>query len=499
MLDNYFIGIILMLMRMREGIKQALLILLIFPVLGFSSIGKFQQQIAKSIESLLSDPQLSSINSGIAIYSLTEQEMLYEKNSHKLFVPASNMKLVTTSAGLHYLGKDFKFKTEFYHTGEIVNRRLEGDLIVKGYGDPGIAERFGQTSVGILEQWVDSLDRKGIRYILGNLTADASYFDTTAWGPGWSWDDLSYWYGAEVSALNLNDNCVDLEIRPAEKTGEPAEIIFLPNSDYLEVRNLATTGPEKSEFTFDYYRPSHSNRVTFFGNCPVGENNKWTDYVSVHDPPRFCLHVFREVLGRKGIKAEIADTLTIDSNPSLLFTWYSHPLSEIAAVVNKRSQNLYAECVMKALGKKIKGEGSFEAGAEALGEYLKMAGVAENQLKIHDGSGLSPLNLLSPAAIIQLLRFVHSQPYFKTFYESLAIPSEDKSMVSRMKEVKGKEKMRLKTGFISNVTCLSGYVTDKSGQMYAISLMFNNFTVPKESLWDIQDKICELIANYSEN
>ena len=486
-------------MSKPEGIKLNFLALWLPTVLAFASNENFQAQVGTKIDSLLALPEMASANVGVAVYSLSAQEFLYERNSRKLFVPASNMKLVTTAAGLHYLREDFRFKTEFYCTGRIREGRLEGDLIIKGGGDPTISNRFGGTVTGILEEWADSLKAYGIKSVKGKIVADDSYFDTLAWGPGWSWDDLSYWYGAEVSALNFNDNCLNLYFKPGEEVGEAIQIRFEPETDYIRWQNLASTGPAGSDNTVDFFRPVLENQIVFFGSQPLNLRDWVEEYVTVHKPSQFCTYVFQEVLKENGITVKQEKIKIGQSSSTLLFTWHSHPLSEITSVINKRSQNLYAECLSKTLGKEKIGEGSFAAGAKALREYLGQAGIPEDQFRIFDGSGLSYMNLLSPYAIARLLSYVYSQTYFDSFLESLAIPGQDKSVISRMNGVPAKEKMRLKTGFINNAVCLSGYLTARNGELYIVSLLFNNYSAGKQRLWEIQDKICELIANYFEN
>ncbi len=493
--DKHILGF----MAKREGMIAGFIAVLIWVSPAVSASPKFQQEVAQKIDSLLNLNELASANCGVAIYSLKTGEYSYEKNSRRLFVPASNVKLTTTAAGLHYLGGNFRFKTEFYYTGQIRDGKLEGDLIIKGNGDPTISNRFGGTVTRVLEEWADSLKAYGINSIKGKITADISYFDTVALGPGWSWDDLSYWYAAEVSALNFNDNCVNLYFKPAPQIGYPVQIRFEPQTKYISWKNLTATSASTTDNTIDFYRLPQTNQVTFFGSIPITQNSWMEEYVTVNQPAEYCLFVFNEVLEQEGIEVKNDRVKADPYSRKLLFCWESHPLSEIVAVINKRSQNLYAECLFKTLGQEIKKEGSFRAGATVLEEFLAMAGIPSDQFQIFDGSGLSYLNLLSPYAITRLLAFISTQPYFQSFYESLAVPGQDRSLNNRMKGVLDKEKMRLKTGLIGNSICLSGYITDRDGRLYAVSSMFNNFKVNKQRVWEIQDELFALMANYSEN
>jgi D-alanyl-D-alanine carboxypeptidase/D-alanyl-D-alanine-endopeptidase (penicillin-binding protein 4) len=485
-------------MAKREGMIAGFIAVLIYASPAVLASPRFQPEVARKIDSLLNLSELTSANCGVAIYSLKSGAYLYERNSRKLFMPASNVKLVTTAAGLHYLGESFRFKTVFYHTGQIRDGKLEGDLIIKGYGDPTISNRFGGTVTGVLEEWADSIRAYGINSIKGNITADVSYFDTVALGPGWSWDDLSYWYAAEVSALNFNDNCVNLYFKPASQIGDPVQIRFEPQTGYINWKNYTSTNTTVN--SIDYFRNPQTNQILFLGSIPITDTNWMADqYVSVHQPANFCQFVFKEVLETKEIKVKNDKVKADPYSRRLLFRWESHSLSEIVAVINKRSQNLYAECLLKTLGQEVKKEGSFRGGAVVLEEFLAMAGIPADQFRIFDGSGLSYLNLLSPYAITRLLSFVSTQPYFESFYQSLAVPGQDRSLNNRMKGVIDKDKMRLKTGLIGNSICLSGYVTDQKGNLYVVSSMFNNFKVSKQRIWEIQDAIFESIANHAEN
>src|SRR5574341_228615 len=232
-------------MRARKLILPILIVFNFFisPCTGDET--RFQAQVSDRIDSLISLPEFSSVNFGIAIYSLDDKKMLYEKNSQRLFVPASNLKLVTSACALSKLGPDFQFKTEIYSTGELADGTLKGNLILKGCADPTISGRFKDKQVTkVLEEWADSLKRYRIEEIEGDIYADESYFDSVRWGPGWSWDDLSYWYAAEISALSFNDNCVDLYFKANKVIGAPVQLLINPNTKYIKIYNNSFTRSE---------------------------------------------------------------------------------------------------------------------------------------------------------------------------------------------------------------------------------------------------------------
>lgn len=485
------------------SLNKNFITLLLAWLLSFSSISaqetEFRQKVSSKIDSLLALPDYSNTKVGIAIYALDDKNMLYENNSQRLFVPASNMKLVTSACALSKLGPDFQFRTEIFSTGGIENGTLKGNLILKGFGDPTISGRFKDKQVTkVLEEWTDSLKRHRIEEIEGDIYADESYFDTIRWGPGWSWDDLSYWYAAEISALSFNDNCLDLYFKAAKTVGAPVQLVINPKTNYIKIYNNSLTSPPGTEKTIDYFRPPFGNTVTIFGNIPVDDSVILPDYVSVHDPAAYTVFVFKEVLGKAKLKVHKNKKYQKNRNSSrnLVFRYYSPPLTEIVKVINKRSQNFFADCVLKTLGKEIKDQGSFVGGVSVLLDFLQEIGIPENQYKIYDGSGLSYMNLLTPNCLIKLLEYMYQSPYFNNFYESMAIPGIDKGVEQRMNGLDLTDKMRAKTGFITNAICFSGYIKDKSNKLYAFSIMVNNYTSDKTKIWDLQDKICQLLLNY---
>jgi len=484
-------------------LNKIFITLFLASLLSFCSISaeetEFKQKVSSKIDSLLALPDYTNTNVGIAIYSMEEKRMLYEKNGQRLFVPASNMKLVTSACALTKLGPDFQFRTEIFSTGDIENGTLKGNLILKGFGDPTISGRFKDKQVTkVLEEWADSLQRHRIEEIAGDIYADESYFDTVRWGPGWSWDDLSYWYAAEISALSFNDNCVDLYFKANKIVDAPVQLIINPQTKYIRIYNNSLTSPPGTEKTIDYFRPPFGNTVTIFGNISVNDTSILPDYVSVHDPASYTVFAFKEILSQTKLKIYKNKKYqkSRSSAPNLVFRYYSPALPEIVKVINKRSQNFFADCVLKTLGKEIKGEGSFVGGVSVLLDFLKEIGIPENQYKIYDGSGLSYMNLLTPDCLVKLLEYMYQSSQFNNFYESMAIPGIDKGVEQRMKGSDLTDKMRVKTGFITNAICFSGYIKDKSNKLYAFSIMVNNYTSDKTKIWELEDKICQLILDY---
>ena len=457
------------------------------------------------LDSLLNDEVVEGAFVGIAIKDAAADSMVYAYNADLRFTTASNLKLFTSAAAIEILDPAYKFATQFYINGQITNKGvLEGDLIIAGGGDPLISGRFRKSLTEVLELWADSILAKGITKIDGNLAIDNSFFENDVLGPGWSHDDLTYWYACPISALSFNDNCVDLHVYPSDQIGNPCRIVLSPETDYIDTINNTTTLPAGSENTFDFYRYTGTNKVEYFGGVALDDDNGVVDYVTVDSPHIYCAEVFEDILNKRGIiiNGEIIN-IENENRPSKynksvkLFDWYSDSLGVVISVINKNSQNLFAELTLKTLGAEICGEGSFEASAKLIEDWLESIGITKDDVHYYDGSGLSYMNLAKPSAIIRLLQYMHDSPNFETYYESLAIPGVDRSVRDRMTDHPLADNMRTKTGYIANTRTFSGYLTTRNGLLMAFSLMVNNYSARVSEIDEWLDEVCScVIDNY---
>lgn len=464
--------------------------------------------LGTTVDSLLADTTLDNALFGIAIYDITNDSMLYSLNADKLFSPASNMKLFTSAAALELLGPDYRFKTRFLTNGEIDEKgRLDGDLIIVGGGDPLVSGRFRDSVTEVLELWADSLKSLGVKGIKGNITIDNSFFSGPEFGAGWSWDDMTYWYACPISALSFNDNCVDLKFLPGQKAGDPAIIEIDPVSDYISITNNAVTLPPDSGFTLDYYRIPYTNNVTFFGGISISDSTGEIDYVSVHRPEIYTACILTDILNERDIRFD-GDILPLDDMKEErrseyareklkpLFQWDSDSLGVVISVINKNSQNFFAEQTLKTIGREIGGEGSFRKGIELAEAYFDSIGISSKDIEMYDGSGLSYINLVKPFAIVKLLKAMRKSPNFETYYESLAIPGQDRSVRKRLEGVEYKERVRSKTGHIANTSTFSGYIDcPHSGHLIAFSLMANNYSCDIDYVISWHDSVVSLLLS----
>jgi D-alanyl-D-alanine carboxypeptidase/D-alanyl-D-alanine-endopeptidase (penicillin-binding protein 4) len=429
---------------------------------------------------------------GVKIASLESGKTLFEENAGKLFKPASNAKLYTAALALDRLGPDYRIKTSLYAAARPDKAGLlRGDLMVYGRGDPSMAERFNNGSyAGILQPLVDALAGAGVKRIKGDLVGDESFFRGPPFGTQWTWDDLQQYYGAEASALTLQDNVVDLVLKPGARIGAPCGIITFPATSYLSFSNRSITMEPGVQPGISLYRPVGENTVYVSGWLPLNGSNA-VDAVSIHRPALWFVTLFKEALARRGIvvegKLRSMDWLDRQIAPldfkrmAELASVPSRPLSEILAKMMKPSQNLYAHLLLLQVGARNQrpNAGSLETtedlGLAELKRFLGDAGVREGDVLLEEGSGLSRGALVTPNATIELLRFMHRHRWAATFKESLPEAGVDGTLRNRMKGTAAFRNVRAKTGTLRYVNTLSGYVTTAAGEPLVFCLMLNNY------------------------
>lgn len=453
------------------------------------------EELRNEFDQLFDDPDFFNAQWGVCVQSLETGEFLYRRNENKLLMPASNLKLITTASGLQILGRDYRFKTEIGYNGKIEGTALKGDLIIKGYGDPAISGRYTKDDViKYFNDWADSILNLGIEEITGNIIGDDNAFDDIGLGNGWSWDYESYWYSAPSGALSLNDNCVDLLVSPARR-GDKADIKVIPDNKYTVIVNRVITVPFDSAAGIEIYRERGTNVITVSGR--IRESSKPVKlYVTVNNPTQYFVVVLKDVLRAKGINVkgfaiDIDDQQTeSETNFKILFTHFSPALTEIIKVINKNSQNFFAEQLLKVMAYEKTGTGSSTGGIRQIKQISPRMGINSDNFIMADGSGLSRLNLVSAQQFVSLLRFMYQSNYYDDFNNSLPVAGKDGTLADRMRKSAAFEKIRAKTGYIGGVRSLSGYAVTADGETVAFSMIVNNFTVPLVLAENLQDMIC---------
>ncbi|MEW9671490.1 D-alanyl-D-alanine carboxypeptidase/D-alanyl-D-alanine-endopeptidase [Ammoniphilus sp. 3BR4] len=446
-------------------------------------------QLERLVNGLEQKESSKGIRAGIAVYNLTSEKYLYTYQHEMPFVPASNMKVWVSAAALDQLGGNYRFKTEMYVDGRIdKNGVLKGDVVLKGYGDPSL-------TVEDLQKLVDHLSEKGVKSIQGNLVMDETYFDTKRLGSGWMWDDEPYDYSAQISALALNRNVVDLKIVPDQPVGQPPTVRMSPKNDYVTIQNnVEVIQGAAQQFTVD--RPIAQNTLILKGTMG-NQAAVYGEARTVEDPALFAGNVLRHQLLDKGIgldpQTEVVKGKANPKESERVGTHYSRPLAELTVVLNKESDNLYAEMFLKALGVEKGGGGSTQAGLEVVAAVMKKAGAAMD-FRQADGSGLSRYNLISAEQMVKLLAYASKQDYARFLKESFPIAGVDGTLETRLKGTAAEGKVYAKTGSMNGVSCLSGYMTASNGDELIFSILLNGILKSEEGR-DFQDEVLKALAS----
>jgi D-alanyl-D-alanine carboxypeptidase/D-alanyl-D-alanine-endopeptidase (penicillin-binding protein 4) len=446
-------------------------------------------RIEQAITSLSQNANSAGIRTGIAVYDLSTGEWIYQHDADKAFVPASNLKLYVTAAALDAFGPSYRFKTEIHTTGHITPKGvLQGNVILKGYGDPSLSEKD-------MRQIVTELKGKGITAVHGKLIIDESFFDNNRLGTGWMWDDEPYGYSAQISALAVHKNMITATLTPDKAIGQAPSLTLEPSNHYVTVKNNVTIVAGNDD-NIQIERPRSTNTVILSGT--LGKDAApYQDDVTMEEPALFAGEIFKQTLTAEGISISdtaIEKTQVTSSVP--IVTHYSQPLEAIITELNKESDNFYAEMLLKTLGATVKNKGSFDAGAGVIADFMTRAGVGTEYRQV-DGSGLSRLDLISPHQVAQLLAYVEKQEYKDSFEKSLPIAGKDGTLKNRMKQTPAENNVHAKTGSMSGVHTLSGYVTAKNGDKLAFSIFLNGVRTSKPAT-QFEDTIAVLLSQYPD-
>jgi len=464
--------------------------------------------LRENLDEVFDDPAFEHAIWGVQVESVDRGELVYARNNNKFLIPASNLKLLVGAATLEILGPDFQFETRVLASGPVENGVLKGSLIVQGGGDPSIGGRFHDNDrLYTFRQWAAELRRNGIQRIEGNIIGDDDLFEDMPYGKGWQWDDLPYWYAAQVSSLSFNDNCIDLLIEPGRRVGAPAIIKVSPKTDYVNVLNKTVTvknRPRRSgELDELVFRPSPDGRTITIEGPVLSTRKRFEDWAAVSNPTLYTVTVLREVLVQAGIEVagEALDIDEMDEPPgkdslNVLIIEKSPPLAKLLRVLLNNSQNLYGEMFLRYLGAKHSGRGTAQAGAEAVAEQMKRLGVPDGEYLVADGSGLSRENLVTPRAVCALLKGMLKSPHYETFKKALPVAGERGSLSGRMKKPPAAGAVRAKTGSVKGVRALSGYIHSQDRELFVFSFLVNNFQNVGTSPNKLQDRACGLIAGF---
>jgi D-alanyl-D-alanine carboxypeptidase/D-alanyl-D-alanine-endopeptidase (penicillin-binding protein 4) len=454
---------------------------------------------------------MAHANWGVVVRSLSTGELLYDRNSGKLMVPASNMKIVTLAAAARVIGWDTRFVTTLETAAPVEGDTLRGDLYVRGGGDPTINTRNGR-GAAVFADWAAALRAAGIHRIDGRIIGDDNLFDDEGVGAGWAWDYLEAAYAAPVGALQYNENVAALTVLPGRAPGDPA-VVSLAAGSGLTLDNKAVTALAGTPETIRLRRRLDAAVLEVGGAVPLPPAEPLPAQsvrtavrnVAVVNPTAYFVQSLKDAFIAAGI-AVTGDAIDIDDLPAgtpppatrVLARGESQPLRDIAAVMMKVSQNLYAETLFKAAGRAAKGAGTAEAGRAAVLEALRDWKLDESALVMFDGSGLSRYDYVSANLIAGLLERLDSDPQHRdAFTATLAIAGREGTVANRMKRTRAEGNARVKTGSISNMRSLSGYVATRDGEPLVFAILANDFTIPAATVNWITDLAVEIMANFT--
>ena len=468
------------------------------------------------VDSLIGAPEFANAHWGVLIVDPARGDTLYSHNADKLFMPASNMKLVTGSVALAQLGPDYRFRTLFSAAGTIRDSVLHGDLLITGYGDPTLSDRMRTDGMLPLLGIADSLAARGIKRITGRIREVGDAFPDANYGFGWGWDDFRYSYSAGVDELIFNEGFATVTVLGGGRAGEPVRVSTKPDTSTPPVRVIArsvdSSGGAKSdiEVQWDSVGPGLVVSGTIVAGDSVSENVAHRDAAAAYiaalttairsrgialGPVAVARRAATKARTSRGSGGDsVAAAAHPDSSGDSLFVIVSPPLREILPAFEKPSQNQIGEILLKTLGRERRGNGTADSGAAVVAAQLTAWGIPPEGYAIADGSGLSRHNYLSPRTIIRILDGIRRDTSFTVFYDALPIAGVDGTINTRMRGTPAEGNVRAKTGYIDKARSLSGYVTAADGSMLYFSLLCNNYTVPTSAVNRVQDRIAARLA-----
>jgi len=452
------------------------------------------QPLPAKLDRLLENDFFQRATAGIAVYDLTDQKIVYAHNERRLCRPASNMKLLTSAAALSTLTPEYSFKTGLHYTGAIDETgRLLGDVYLVGGFDPELKSAD-------LDSLILLMKKAGITGVEGNLYVDVSMGDSVFWGKAWSWDDDMEAFQPYLTPMPINKGVVKLKVIPASPSRAPI-IKTEPESSFIRVVNRATTVMKNAEPTNKSLRFSREsegdhNRIVVSGVIQASAKSYETQ-ISLKNPNGYVQTLFGEKLLEQFPESNVrAGGMSRVPEDAKILGFATHTIAEVITQLNKESDNLNAEMLLYALGNQQSDEpSSTEKGIVAVQQLIAQTGLEPDMYSIVDGSGLSNQNSLTPELLVDVLKYMHQSPYFDLFRNSLPIAGVDGTLANRMKKSAAYRNVTAKTGSLTGVCALSGYVTARNGHLLAFSIMIQNF-VEKTSFVAANyiDRICEALA-----
>lgn len=450
------------------------------------------------INKVMADPRVQDARSGAIVQDGRDGRRLYSRNPDRTSIPASNAKIATAVTAMHVLGPDYRFKTEVIRRNRVTGGTLHGDLYLKGYGDPTLH----QSDLRVLAEKVRAA---GIRTVTGDVVVDSSFFDNNHYNPGWSKSYADAYYAAPVYGLTLapdaddNAGTVQLNYEFGSARGKRAKISFTPAgvTSYLKVSNEATTVRRGAATTLSVSRAYGSSTIKLRGT--IARGTRGHILITVARPDLMAGTDFRHELRLAGVKVKghlKAETIPAHHH-TVVARDTSITLSKLLVPFLKLSNNSHAEAITKAMGALNGHPGSWSGGLQYTKDYLRRLGVPSNQFRLQDGSGLNRSDRLTPRAVSRVLFRVQHTPWFTAFHAALPVAGNPErliggSLADRMRGTRAANNARAKTGSLTGVSALSGYVRGRNGRLYVFSMMTEYSGASPEP---VEDEFVETLAN----
>jgi D-alanyl-D-alanine carboxypeptidase/D-alanyl-D-alanine-endopeptidase (penicillin-binding protein 4) len=452
------------------------------------SAKKAAARFAERAEALLGTAPAGKGEWGLVIVDAEGGETLYQQNADRYFVPASNMKLFTTALALAKLGPDYRFHTTLETSGAISSAGvLTGNVVLVGRGDPNLSNRrfpfelkeeFDGPPEKALAELADKLAAKGVKEISGDVIGDDSFFPRERYPSGWEIDDMVWEYGAAISSIVVDDNTVTLTLTPGEQAGSGVQAAVSPATpDFVVENNVVTSVAElKSDLTLT--REPGANLVAVKGTMPAKSTPRKL-ILAIEEPAQHAAAVLKRLLEDRGImirgvakaRHELAKS---QEDPTVLAEHVSVPLGDAVKLINKISQNLHTEMLLRTVGRQNGVWATPDDLMKVPQDFYASAGISPDDVIQSDASGLSRHDLVTPRAIVTLLSFAQKQPWFGIYYGSLPVAGQDGTLEDRMKDTPAAGRIHAKTGSVQHVRALSGFAETPSGRRLIFSFLSNN-------------------------
>jgi serine-type D-Ala-D-Ala carboxypeptidase/endopeptidase (penicillin-binding protein 4) len=462
------------------------------------------------VERILAAPEVSRGYWGLFIQDADTGEVLFAQNADRYFLPASNAKLFTAALALATLGPDYRFRTIIETLASIdANGALQGDLVLLGRGDPNLSNRKvpfesrtarDGPSEKILAEMADAVAAQGVKLITGDVIADDSYFDGGAYPSGWAIDDMLWNYGVPVSAIEINDGTLFIEIRPGERPAAPATFTSDLLAGVYQIHNFASTDPRGSEQKLAVEREPGSTDIFLRGAIPVGAPPRSLG-IAIDRPAEYAAALLKNLLEARGIQVSgrararhahdsgAVFTSLLPGPPAVLAEHISQPLSESLRVMDKISQNLHAELLLRSAAREKTGDSTADAAIQFEDDFRKSIGITDADAIMSDASGLSRKDMVTPQSEVMLLRWAAKQPWYEIFRASLPVAGVDGTLTDRMAHTPAAEHIWAKTGSLSHVDSLAGYATTMRGAHLVFSFMANNHNLKGRAATEVLDAL----------